>query len=221
MLDNFKELRKRLGKLGLGIHREEEIFREFSEHLEDHAAAIAATGINKNAAAREALDSVPNWSQLRKEILAAESEELTMNYRTKALWLPALVAVTLSSISLALLIFTGLYPYIYLLRDGLFIPFYVPWLLALPIIGAVAAFWSQRAGGKVAHRLFVSLAPPIISLGIMLIIFLPLSLAVDRHVPIGLKLEGLLTYIVAWVLVPSLALFLGAAPFLRKPLAQS
>jgi len=122
---------------------------------------------------------------------------------------------------LALLIFGGLYPHIYLLRDGLFIPFYVPWLVALPIIGAVAAFWSQRAGGRVSHRLVVSLAPPIILLGIMLIILLPLALAVDRHVPFSLKLEGMLTYIVAWVLVPSLALFFGAAPFLRKADPQS
>jgi hypothetical protein len=122
---------------------------------------------------------------------------------------------------LALLIFAGLYPHIYLLKDGLFIPFNVPWLLALPIIGAIAAFWSQRAGGRVSHRLFVSLAPPIIWLGIMLIILLPLALVIDRHVPFSFKLEGLLTYIVAWVLLPSIPLLLGAAPFLRKPQPQA
>jgi hypothetical protein len=50
---------------------------------------------------------------------------------------------------------------------------------------------------------------------------LPLAMVIDRHVPLTLKLEGLLTYIAAWVLLPSLALFLGTVPFLRKSQPQA
>lgn len=220
MPDSRELIRARLGKLGLGPRREEEILRELGDHLEDHAGDLEARGVASGTAADEALTSVPNWPKFRDEILAAETEETKMNYRTKVLWLPALGAFTLSSILLALLIFAGLYPPIYLLKDGLFIPFYVPWLLALPIIGAVAAFWSKRAGGGVLDRLLVSQAPSIIWLATLLT-FLALSLFIDRHVPLILKLQGMLTYIVGWVLLPSLGLLIGAVPFLRKPQPQS
>jgi hypothetical protein len=96
-----------------------------------------------------------------------------------------------------------------------FIPIHIPWLIALPIIGAIGAFWSKRAGGKLSYRLVVSQAPIIIWFSVLLIV-LALSLVTDRQVPFVFKLNALLTYIVAWVLLPSLALFLGAAPFLRE-----
>jgi hypothetical protein len=51
MPDNEKYLRERLGKLGLPPHREEEILRELSEHLADHAAALEARGLTSDAAA--------------------------------------------------------------------------------------------------------------------------------------------------------------------------
>jgi len=220
MPDNQRLVKERLGELRLLPGREDEILRELAEHLEDHASALVARGVVSEEAACEALNSVSDWPELRREIVLAETEETTMNYRTKVLWLPAFCTFTLSMLLLALLQITGFRPRFYWLDRGLFIPFYVPWLLALPIIGAVAAFWLQRAGGRVSHRVFVSLAPPIIWLGIMLIMLL-LALVIDRHVPFSFKLEGLLTYTVAWVLAPSLALFLGAVPFLRKRQPQA
>ncbi len=71
MPDNRENLKERLGKLRLGPHREEEILRELDDHLADHAAAHEARGVTRAAAARQALNSVSNWPDLRKEILAA------------------------------------------------------------------------------------------------------------------------------------------------------
>jgi hypothetical protein len=42
-----------------------------------------------------------------------------------------------------------------------------------------------------------------------------------RQVPLSLKLWSLLAFIVSWFIPPSLALFLGAVPFLRKPQTQA
>ena len=218
MPDNQELLRERLGKLGLGTRREEEILRELGEHLQDHVAALEAGGMASEEAAQEALDSVSNWPDFREEILAAETEEGNMNYRTKALWLPALGTFTLSMGLLALLQISGLRPSFFLWSR--FIPIHIPWLIALPIIGAIGAFWSKRAGGELAQRLLVSQSPAIIWECIALVI-MAFSLVLDRHVPVSLKMEGLIAYLVAWVLLPSLALFLGAAPFLRKPQVQS
>jgi hypothetical protein len=233
-------IKARLGKLALGARREEEILRELGDHLEDHAGALEARGMTSDAAAREALRGVEDWSNFRDEICRAENEETTMNfqvtYRTKALWLPALGALTLSSILLAIFQFSGLVPRFYWLnRTGLsmhpFFTFYFPWLFALPAIGAVAAFWSQHAGGKAIHRLLAALAPPIGMLGTFLIfpfltvliyILLPLfrsgagqqRILPPLHAP---PMIGMIAVIVSWVLLPAIGLALGALPFLRKP----
>src|SRR5208283_5965397 len=73
MLDKTTYLRERLGKLGLGTHREAEIVRELSEHMADHTSDLKASGVAQEAAAREALDSVSNWFELRNEIVSAET----------------------------------------------------------------------------------------------------------------------------------------------------
>jgi len=232
-----------LGKLALGSRREEEILRELGDHLEDHADALEARGIPSDDAIREALRGVEDWSNFRDEICRAETEEATMNfqvtYRNKVLWLPALGALTLSSILLAIFQFSGLVPRFYWLsRTGLstepFFTFYLPWLIAMPAIGAVAAFWSQRAGGKAIHRLLAAVAPPIGMLGTFLIvpfvslfvslliyILLPLwSGAGHRSIPLTLHappMIGMIVLIVSWVLLPAIGLALGALPFLQKP----
>jgi len=218
MADHQELIKERLGKLGLGTRREEEILRELGEHLQDHVAALEAGGMASEEAAREALDSVSNWPEFREEILSAETEEAKMNYRTKVLWLPAFCTFTLSMGLLALLQISGLRPSFFLWSR--FIPIHIPWLIALPIIGAIGAFWSKRAGGKLSYRLLVSQAPTIIWLSVLLTV-LALSLVTDRHIPLSLKMGALMTYIVAWVLLPALALFLGAAPFLRKTHVQA
>jgi len=224
MPDNRRLIKQRLGKLGLGPRREEEILHELGEHLEDHAEELAARGVANDEATREALDSVSDWPALRSEIVLAETEEATMNYRTRVLWLPALCTLILTNALMPLLYFAGFLPHSYWLSRGMsmgpFFTFYVPWLIALPFVGAGAAFWSQRAGGGIPHRLLAALAPAIIWLGILLIVLL-ISLFVDRGVPLSLKVTGCAAYVVSWVAIPSVPLLLGAAPFLRKPQPQA
>ena len=220
--------------------REKEILCELADHLEDHAAALEARGVTYEEAFQEALNGVVDWPEFREEIFRAETEEATMNYRvtyhTKVLWLPALVALTLSSGLLALFQFFGLVPRFYWLsRTGLsmhpFFTFYLPWLIALPAIGAGAAFWSQRAGGKAIHRLLAALAPPIGMLGFFLIapflslliyMLVPLFTHRAAHAQFGPTdvaslITAVLVLLVSWVLLPAVGLLLGAVPFLRKP----
>jgi hypothetical protein len=218
MRDEQELIKARLGKLGLAPHREEEILRELGEHLADHAAALESKGAAKDAAIRQALDSVSNWDEFRKGILSAETANGGMNYLTKVFWLPALGTFALNMGLLAYLQIARLRP-AFFLWSGL-IPIYLPWLIALPMIGALGALWSKRAGGSILLQLLASQASALIWECIMLVM-LPFSLVLDRGVPVSLKMEGLLIYVVAWVLLPSFALFLGGSPFLRKPQAQS
>ncbi len=239
MTDKRESIRALLGKLGLGPHREEEILRELSEHLEDYASAREAGGMAPEEAARKALDSVTDWPALRSEIVLAETEEESMNYRTKVLWLPALGALTLSSVLLALFQFLGLVPRFIWLSKGMsmepYFTVYAPWLVTLIGVGAVAALWSKRVGGEAIHRLLAALAPAIGFLGVLLISpfitiliyellrFYP-GTAAHRRFPLnfhGPFLAGMAVLLMSWVLLPALPLLLGAVPFLRKPQAHS
>jgi hypothetical protein len=240
MPDHRKLLKDCLGELGVSPYREKEILCELADHLEDHAETLEARGLTSDEAAREALDSVSNWPELCNEIRSAETGESTMNYRTKVLWLPALGALTLSSTLLALFQFFGLVPRFYWLsKTGMsmqpFFTVYLPWLITLPLIGAVAAYWSQRAGGKAIHRLLAALAPPIGMLGVFLIspfitlliyMLIPLFakgyghtlVPPTLHVPL---MVGVVAMLVSWVLLPAVGLLLGTVPFLRKSQPQS
>ncbi len=242
MPDNRKQLRERLGKLGLGLYREEEIVRELSDHLEDQAGALQALGMTNDEGFQKALSGEVDWPKFREEIYRAETEEATMNYqltyRAKILWLPALGALTLSSSLLALFQFSGLVPRFHWLSSGMsggsYYTFYIPWLIAMPVVGAISALWSQRAGGKTIHRLLAALAPPIGMLGtflilpfITLLIYTLIRLFSSRglHTPFPIHaapmMTGIFVLVVSWVLLPAAGLLLGAVPFLRKPQSQS
>ena len=160
-----------------------------------------------------------------------------MNYRTKTFWLPGFVALILSSGLLALFQFEGVVPRFYWLTGKMgsgypFFSFYIGWLVTLPVVGAIAAFWSQRAGGRVQQRVLAALAPSLGMLGFLIIVpvislFFVLSpfFLKPRHMhfdfSLSLMLIGLLTHFVNWVLLPAVGLLIGALPFLRTPHAQS
>ena len=224
MLDKQGPLRERLGKLGLAPQHEEEIVRELCEHLEDHAAALEARGMAIDEAARCAVNDVPDWNELANEIVLAEREGTIMNYRTKVLWLPALCALTWSNVLLAMFQIFGPPPYFYWQSPHMsmrpYFTFYVSCLISQPVAGAVAAYWSRRAGGALRYQLLAAMSPAIFMQGFLLLI-LPLAFIVDKHVAYDIKLTGFLVGTVTWVLLPSIPLLLGAAPFLRKAQPQT
>jgi hypothetical protein len=225
MPDNSTYLRERLGRLGIETRREDEIVRELGEHLEDHAAALEARGVTSGAAAREALDSVSDWPGLRHEIVSAETEETIMNYRTKVLWLPALCAITLSNGIVALMQIFGRPPDSYWLSASgksmqVLSAFIVPWLISQSVVGAIAAHWSRRAGGTVRYQLLAALSPAIVLLGLFLLV-IPSSILLHKQALHNIRLSAFMIVTLTWVLLPALPLLIGAAPFLRKPQAQS
>jgi hypothetical protein len=225
MTDDRELISVRLGKLGLGTRREEEIVRELGEYLADHTAALEARGVAKEAAAREALDSVSNWSELRNEIVSAETEETTMNYRTKVLWLPALCAVTLSNGLVALMQIFGRPPDSYWLGAAgksmeVIGAFIVPWLISQSVVGAIAAYWSRRAGGTVRYQLLAALSPAIVLLGLFLLV-IPSSILLHKHALHNIRLNAFMIVTLTWVLLPAVPLLIGAAPFLRRSQAQA
>lgn len=163
MPDERKPIRERLGKLDVEPRRQEEIERELGEHLADLASALEAQGMTREAAAKASVESVSDWRQLGRDILAAEMEE-TMNHRTRVLWLPA-VGALFASYSLTAIIQVcaplthspWLNPLI-TVRPGYF-PWYVlllPWVALQPLVERLVRL--GRAGRVVPYG--NSLSPP-------------------------------------------------------------
>ena len=96
--------------------------------------------------------------------------------------------------------------------------FVVPWLISQPVVGALAAYWSRRAGGAVLHQVLAALAPAIALLGVFVLV-LPFAIVMEQA-PHHIQLYGFLILTLTWVLLPSVPLLIGAAPFLRKPQPQ-
>jgi hypothetical protein len=88
---------------------------------------------------------------------------------------------------------------------------YLPWLISLPLCGAVGAYFSCRAGGGRAARLVAGLFPWIALFG--LIGFLTV---IGRIVPFQHQWIRFVTGLLLVSVPPGIALFLGAVPFLKE-----
>jgi hypothetical protein len=125
-----------------------------------------------------------------------------------------MISLTLASGFLALLQVWGVRPHIVWTRWGLALMFYVPWLVAQPVFGAVAAYVSRKNGGMWHERLTASLVPAAGMLGAFCVAFcaaLMVNGITNGH---EITLIGLSLYILSWAVLPGLILALGALPFL-------
>jgi hypothetical protein len=157
-------------------------------------------------------------------------EEALMNQRTRSIWLPAFVSLTVASLflfvdELALLNGPSFYfASVYLPPKGVPVSeaplwFYCTWLLAQVLCGALGASLSRRGGGNTTARIVAGAFPAILAFGlcaVLLPVEVYLAHKVDMlHDPrwIGWLALGLFT----WAGLPAGALLLGAALFLQKP----
>ena len=96
--------------------------------------------------------------------------------------------------------------------------FSLPWLLALPFVGALGAYLSAHAGGRPLERLVAGLFP-----SAALTVFFPalalVALIVHSPVPTALPFTTLASTLLGMVVIPGVALLIGVLPFLfaRKP----
>jgi hypothetical protein len=133
----------------------------------------------------------------------------TINTRTKTFWLPALVSLGSSMVVLAISSVIGSRSF-FLSRDLTNYVVYLPWILLLPACGALGAYLSYRAGGRLSARLAAGMFPAIAMLTLLLILTLT-GIIVLAKPELGHALRGLTFGIV----IPASALLIGTLPFLR------
>lgn len=207
-------VRQHLAASRMDPEEREEVAVELASHLEEVYEDHRVNGFSAAEAARRASSEVRDWRVLARRIRHARRQEGAVNHRTMSIWIPGLVSLTLASGSLALLQLWGVRPHIWWTRSGLALLFYIPWLLAQPVFGAVAAYMSRRNGGVWHERLTASLIPAASMVGafcVAVCVAIALNKAGGGHEINAIALSLL---VLSWAVVPGLALALGALPFL-------
>ena len=139
-----------------------------------------------------------------------------MNTRVRRLWAPVLFTGLISvAVQFVALSMPQLPPWVFFTRNGGSIVMAPLWMVALPFIGALGAWLCLRAGGNTRDRLLTTLGPAWLNGGI-LTLGVPLSMIIERHFSLSIKLTAYIVYMIAWCLVPALFLAVGALPWLGR-----
>ena len=138
-----------------------------------------------------------------------------MNQRSRAVWLPGLVTLTIASVSLMVMqLFTFSRPRVHWIDGGAVVVAFV-WLVSLVPCGALGAYLSRRAGGSRRNSVVASLFPSLVMLGV-LCVALPVGLFIERNTYILHHPRHFGLAILTWIVVPGFALLLGALPVLWR-----
>jgi hypothetical protein len=210
MPDWKKLVRERIGSLLPPHCQNEDVIAEVAAYLEEVYESARARGLDDSAAAEDALREVQDWSALAREIRRTKSEEVDMNRRTRALWLPGTATLFRASLLLVAVQLAGFQPH-FIRVAGISVDW--PWMTGLPLFGAIGAYLSRRAEGAAHARLVAALFPALIMLVVICLV-----------VPYGLMLSGISFFRIVHcghdfangVVMPAVALLAGAAPFLLE-----
>ena len=198
-----------LDRLSLPEAEALQVREELAAHLEDTYLSLRAQCIPESEAVRLTWDQVSSWQELRRDILAAKSEAFMQN-RVAQLWIPGLVTLFSAYALLALMQFAGLRALTSHPGEPRGIVLYLPWMLTLPLIGAIGAYLSRRAQAT-GWRVYFAVALPALALGVLFLLLFPLTFVIDPQVSLSIKATALGAAIVNWVILPGFALGLGAA----------
>jgi len=214
MPDWKKLVQERMERGGLPSAHREEVVQELAAHLEETYGALRGQGLSEPEAVNRALQEAGNWNVLTENI--RRSKEQPMNQRTRTLWLPGLASFAAASLFLLVLTQISMEPRFLVRLPGLGRTFYIEWLCAQVLFGALGAFLSRRAGGKRSARIVAGAFPAIVQLGLWAF-WIPASALLEHNAFVLLHPLYYAFGMFVWVVPPGIALLLGAAPFLHQP----
>lgn len=221
MLDWREVVRRRLAGLAFDEDSREEVFAELAGHLEETYDRLRGEGLSEKDAVRDTMTQVKDWRSLQEEICCARTKEKPVTPRTKRLWLPSLVTLLVSMVMLPMLGWLGLKPQFLFLQgphDRTYVfTVYTVWLMMLPLVGALGAYLSRRAGGTHAAVIISGIFPALAFFVVLLFVlpfmgFLEHGLEANaRSVFQSLTCDpfGRLGVVTGWVLMPGACLFIG------------
>jgi len=195
-----------------------EIVAELASHLEDLYENHRAQGVGESEAIELALKELADGRRLGRRLRKAK--ENIMNERTRKFWLPALASVTAACFLVVVTAQLSYKPHIILLRSHAAALVYPLWLLGQPLMGALGAYCSRRAGGNRLTRLTAGLFPSIVMFAAICIVALAQGLSLGRGEFGRMDFTMLARALMGVIVIPSAAMLMGAMPFLRDPETQ-
>jgi hypothetical protein len=218
-MPEWRELiRQRLGSLNLPAAMRDEVIQELAAHLEDVYEQKLADGSDPSRAMELALGEVGHWRPLARGIERSKQESI-MNNRSRQFWLPALISLSGSMIWMMALQIIDAKLRMPWKHSGLaYIP-YVIWVATLPLIGTACGYLSFRAGSQRAARLTAAVFPSIVMAILWLVLLVVVLL---RRAPYPFQALNFVYGFALWVIVPAVALGLGALalPLINRTDAQ-
>ncbi len=187
-----------------------EVIAELAAHLEEICEEWRGQGITEEDAVRRTLSQVEDWQVLRRRIQSARMKENIMTNRVTQLWLPGFLTFALSMTLLELVQKFFPQPFMLHLDHPPVLLFYVPWLLTLPLAGAIGAYLSKRAGASLPMTLVSSLFP-VLPLAAIFLIAIPVGLVISHTLSHGIVAAAFLTLGIEWVAVPGAILLAGGS----------
>src|SRR5216684_8584337 len=212
MPDWQKLVSHRLSGLALDAAEKEEVHAELAAHLEEFYESLRTKGLSEQAAIQQTQAQVANWPDLRRKILIAKKGRDFMKKRLHQLWIPGFLAFILSTVFLMALQKQGFQPRMASWSGPGNVLFCIPWLMSLPVFGAIGAYLSSRAGGSRGTVLLASVFPAPALTSAFLLMF-PIDLIVKwiigRQVDFSIVATAILRDGIGWILVPGAALLAG------------
>jgi hypothetical protein len=203
---------QRLSGLTLDAAEKDEVHAELAAHLEESYEALLKEGMPEQEAVHRTLSQVTNWQGLQRRIFIAKRREHTMQKRLHQLWIPGFLTLTLSTIFLMALQKQGFQPRIVSWNGPGNVLFCIPWLMSLPVFGAIGAYLSSRAGGSRGTVLLASVFPAPALTAAFLLMF-PIDVIVEwiigRPVDLSIVATAILRDGIGWILIPGAALLAG------------
>lgn len=204
-------VREHLAGLLLEQDEKDEIIAELAAHLEESFEELRRQGLSGEAAVTRTLLQVNNWHDLRRKIQTARKKENIMSNRVRQIWLPGFATLFLSTILLALTEIYGPKPWIMSWGHPPVAVIYIPWLFCLPLVGAVGAYFSFRAGGS-GRAIFLSTIFSALPFLASIVLVIPVSLLFDHYIAHNIAPMALVMALPGWVLIPIAALLVGGLP---------
>lgn len=208
-------IREKLAGIVLSRCQREDLIAELANHLEDLHAELLASGITEPEASAKCLEQLNDVPQIAAVVKRSEIWEDAMNRRSRTFWLPGLITLTLASVSLmGMQQFTFSRPRVHWVDGGAVAVGFV-WLASLLPCGALGAYLSHRAGASRWISIIASLFPSIVMLAVFCIA-LPVGLFIERNTYVIHHPRDLGMALLVWIIVPGVALLLGALPVLWR-----
>jgi len=207
---------ERLGRTKLPPEERGEVIEEVAAHLEECYDELCDAGSPDPEG--YTLAQVPDWQALGRRI--RKSKEDPMSFPRRVL-IPGLMALLLAQAVLSPLFHmlvslrgtASAWQFRWTGEFSSLAVFYLPWVVMLPLAGAVGAWLSRRAGGRPGQRLTAALFPALFPLAVG-IPALTFFLLVNPQRVLSIPAATLGKDLLIWVVVPGIACALGALPLL-------